>query len=936
MKKFLESVAADLYSKFGDNLSEIAVVFPNKRAKNFFNNYLYNEAEKTLWSPNYLTIRNLVENTAELSIADNFQLVSELYEVYAKHTKTTENFNDFYFWGELLIRDFDDIDKNMVDANQLFQNLQNLKKMQQTFDFLDESQHNAMEQFFANFSAEKQSDLKKKFVAIWDVLGNIYKEFRDKLQSQNLAYEGMLFRSMIEDKNLNINKLFGNKKYVFVGFNVLNACEKELFYLLKRHEKALFYWDYDEYYLQNKNHEAGFFMRENLRAFPNELSPENFNTFNNSNKRIKLISSPTENAQARYLHEWTQNLQNTQDAAVVLCNESLLLPILYSLPENINDVNITMGFPLSQTPVYNAISVLIDLQTKGFDKSKKEWVKSYVVKVLQNQYIQTFSPSINILKDKLLNNNNYLCSSEIFCCDKIVELIFRQVENAADFINYLIEILKTISEKNSTDSQLYNEAIFRAYTSLNRLLDLVSNKKLTLELKTIALLLKRLLSSISVPFAGEPTKGLQIMGILETRNLDFKNILIMSANENILPKSENEASFIPYNLRRAFGLTTFDKRNSIYAFYFYRFLQRAENITISYCSATKGLSKGEMSRFVLQLLVESNFEIETFDVQSQIKLPVTHEIKIEKTHEIVEYLKNKYTNSDSRLSPRALNMFIDCSLKFYFTYIAKLNLPSNNADSDNALFGKIFHKTAEIIYKKINKFENSYITSYDLDTFIDNGELLKNIVDEAMQIEANIANTSSYSTQQLIMRDVIADYTKKLLEFDKQNVPFILCKIETNIVENFSFETPLGNVAINLGGRVDRIDIKENVLRITDYKTGGTSKSIKSLEELFASSKNRNSYAFQALLYSIIIAKQNPQSGVMPLILYINKKLNELEDVKITFEKEKLNDIRQIEHEFFNCLNEVISNIFALDKPFAQTENTDVCTYCDFKQICRR
>jgi hypothetical protein len=365
-------------------------------------------------------------------------------------------------------------------------------------------------------------------------------------------------------------------------------------------------------------------------------------------------------------------------------------------------------------------------------------------------------------------------------------------------------------------------------------------------------------------------------------------------------------------------------------------LQRAENITITYCSAAKGLNKGELSRFLLQLLVESNFEIETFDIQSQIKLPAAGEIKIDKTPEIVEHLKNKYTHSDSRLSPRALNMFIDCSLKFYFTYIAKLNLPSNDADSNNATFGKVFHKTAEIIYEKINKFETSYINSNDLDMFINNNDMLKNIVDEAMKIEANITNTSDYSTTQLIMRDVISDYAKKMLEFDKQNVPFTMYKIEKDIVESFNFKTTLGNLDIYLGGRVDRIDIKENVLRITDYKTGGTNKPIKSMEELFVSSKNRNAYVFQALLYSIIIAKQNPELKVMPLILYINKQLNEIEDVKITLEKEKLNDIRQIEQEFFHCLSELIFNIFAIDKPFTQTEDKDVCIYCDFKQICRR
>ncbi|MDR1983842.1 MAG: PD-(D/E)XK nuclease family protein [Prevotellaceae bacterium] len=936
MKKFLELAANDLYRKFGENLSEITVVFPNKRAKNFFNKYLYNAAEKTLWSPNYLTISNLFENSGTLNLADTLLLVSELYEVYVANTKTDENFNDFYFWGEMLLHDFDDIDKNLVDAQQLFQNLQNLKKMQHTFEFLDENQQKALEQFFANFSLEKQSDLKKKFIEIWDVLGNIYQQFRDKLQSQNLAYEGMLYRSVIENGNLNINETFKYKKFVFVGFNILSSCEKELFSLLKRHEKALFYWDYDEYYIQNKNHEAGFFMRDNLREFPSELSAENFNAFSKNEKKIKLISSPSDNAQARYLHEWTKDLQDINDSAAILCNRSLLLPILYSLPENIKDINITMGFPLSQTPICDTINVLIDLQTKGFDKNKNLWNRNYVFKVLQNQYIQTLSPEINNTKNELLKNNNYHCPTDFFCSDNVLQSIFRPVDNANDFINYLIETVKNISQKNTTNNQLYNEAIFRTYTALNKLSDLLNNKKLRLEMKILSFLLRRLLFATNVPFAGEPTKGLQIMEILETRNLDFKNLLIISANENLLPKSESETSFIPYNLRRAFGLTTSDKRDSIYAYYFYRLLQRADNITISYGTAASGLNKGEPSRFVLQLPVETDFDIKLFDIQSQIKLPEISKIKIDKTPEIISFLKNKYSNNDSYLSPRALNMFIDCSLKFYFNYIAKLKLANDETDSNSIIFGKIFHKTSEIIYKEINKFEDSYITETDLDAFIGNKELLKTIVDEAMQTEANINDTANYSVQQLIMRDVIADYIKKLLEFDKSNIPFKLYKIETTLVEKFNFETSAGNIDVYLGGRVDRIDIKENILRVLDYKTGGSSKAIKSTEDLFISSKNRNGYALQAFLYSMIIAKQEPEFGVMPSILYINKKLTETEDIQIKFGKEKLKDIRQIENEFFNQLSKIILNIFNAEMPFIQTENEDVCAYCDFKQICKR
>jgi hypothetical protein len=936
MKKFLELTANDLYRKFGNNLSEITVVFPSKRVKNLFNTYLYNVAEKTLWSPNCLTINNLFESMSSLNLADTLQLVSELYGVYVKNTKTGENFNDFYFWGEILLRDFDDIDKNLVDAQSLFQNLHNLKKIQHAFDFLDENQKNALEQFFANFSIEKQSDLKKKFIEIWDVLSNIYQQFRNKLQSQNLAYEGMMFRSIIENKNLNIAETFKYKKYAFAGFNVLNACERELFHLLKKNEKALFYWDYDEYYLKNKNHEAGFFMRNNLSEFPSELPSEYFNAFLENPKKIKIISSPTENAQARYLHEWLKNEKNIDDFAVVLCNRALLLPVLYSLPENISNVNITTGFPLSQTPIYSTINVLIDMQIKGFDKKSGLWNKDYVLSVLQNQYIQTLSPEIENIKNKLLKTGNYQCSLEDFCSDENIKFIFSPIADSCKFVNYLIEILKNISQKNTATNQLYSEAIFRTYTSLNRLSDMLIDKKIVIEIKTLSILLRRLLLSINMPFDGEPTKGLQIMGILETKNLDFKNILILSANENLLPKSGSEVSFIPYSLRSAFGLATYDKTDSIYAYCFYRLLQRSDNVTISYSTATKGLNRGEPSRFILQLQVETDFKMDLLDIQSSIKLPVVDEIKIEKTPEIIALLQNRYSNYKSYLSPRALNMFIDCSLKFYFNYIANLKLPDSETDSNSIIFGNVFHKAAELVYEETGKFENSHISESDLEKFIENTEILKNIVDKAMQIEAEIGDSQNYSVQQLIMRDVIADYIKKLLEFDKINVPFTLYKMETALVDKFNFDTPSGNIDIYLGGRVDRIDIKENVLRVLDYKTGGTGKAIKSVEDLFISSKNRNGYAFQAFLYSLIISKQKPEFNVMPLILYVNRKLTETDDIQIKLGKEKLTDIRQIENDFFNLLSKIISNIFDEQTPFVQTKNEDICTYCDFKQICRK
>ena len=408
MDSFLKLVAADLYSRKEGQMARTAVVFPNKRAGLFFNEYLTQQSERPVWSPAYISISELFRSLSTREVGDPVKLVCELYKVFRAETQSSETLDDFYFWGELLLSDFDDADKNLVDTTKLFTNLQDLRAMMDDYTFMDEEQEAAIRQFFRNFSIEQRTALKEKFISLWDVLGNIYNGFRQILADQNIAYEGMLYREVIEQ--LNTDSL-PYDTYAFVGFNVLNKVEQALFRQLQDAGKAVFYWDYDEFYMNSAHHEAGEFIKRNLKDFPSPLPASSFRNLRQP-KEIRYITSPTENAQARYLPQWIrENLtKQERETAVVLCNENLLQPVLHSLPEEVKHVNITMGFPLSQTPVYSYLIALIELQIQGFNPKNGRYSFRQVTAVLKHPYTRRLTPEAEKLEKELTTNNRFYCA----------------------------------------------------------------------------------------------------------------------------------------------------------------------------------------------------------------------------------------------------------------------------------------------------------------------------------------------------------------------------------------------------------------------------------------------------------------------------------------------------------------------------------------------
>ena len=959
MESFLKLVAADLYKHTEGNLAHTAVVFPNKRAGLFFNEYLAQESESPIWSPAYVSISELFRSLSPWEVGDPVKLVCELYKIFRRETQSTETLDDFYFWGEMLISDFDDADKNKVDTDKLFSNLQDLRNIMDDYTFIDDEQEEAIRQFFQNFSIERRTALKERFISLWDVLGNIYKGFRESLASQNIAYEGMMYRHVIE--HLDVDKL-PYEKYVFVGFNVLNKVEHTLFTQLKAAGKAVFYWDYDEFYMKENRqavtHEAGEFIRRNLRDFPSPLSGELFKNLSKP-KEVHYIASSTENAQARYLPQWIRNNLTTpeKETAVVLCNEALLQPVLHSLPAEVKHVNITMGFPLSQTPVYSFLIALLELHTHGFNFKSGRYTFQSVVTLLKHPYTRQLTGQAELLEKELTRNNRFYPLPGELGKDEFLTRLFTPLSGNLNLCIRLSETLQQVAsiyqantsgtEDTDAFNQLYRESLFKAYTTINRFRTLIEEDELTVQSETFRRLLVKVLSATNIPFHGEPAIGMQVMGVLETRNLDFRHLVLLSVNEGQLPKSGGDSSFIPYNLRKAFGMTTIEHKIAVYAYYFYRLLQRAERITLMYNTSSDGLNRGEWSRFMLQFLIEWPHPITRQFLEAGQSPQGTSPITVEKTPDVMRRMQSLFdvrANPKAKFSPSALNYYLDCPLKFYYRYVAGLSAPDEvSAEIDSATFGSIFHYAAEHIYKDLTT-HGKVINKEALETLLRNEVKLQDYVDTAFKkLFFNVPQNEKpeYNGVQLINSAVIARYLKQLLQNDLRYAPFTFIASEMEVDEPIDIQTPKGVIKSRIGGIIDRMDSKDGTLRIVDYKTGGDADTPPHVESLFIPDKKRSNYVFQTFLYAAIMCRKQPTMKIAPALLYIHRAATETYSPVIQMgesrkPKEAVEDFSKYEKEYRERLQRLLEEIFNPEKSFTQTEIIEKCTYCDFKALCKR
>ena len=869
---FLSTLAQQLLTTYGTNLSQVTVVFPNKRASLFLNEELARLSDSPIWAPAYTTISDLFRSLSSREVADPIKLICDLHKSFVHCTGIDESLDHFYGWGQILLADFDDVDKHLAPADKVFANLRDLHELDDD-SYLTQEQRDIIRKFFSNFNESHTTELKQRFLSLWSHLYDIYLDFNARLTSQNLAYEGSLYRQVIENlrgnevedcvipfKNVlarrssscgmfferNNTVLLSPAKYVFAGFNLLHPVEQVLIDLLG--ESATVIHDTDE----------------------------------ETPKDVSIISATTNDIQARYIATWLKEKDRIaagSKTAIVLADESLLQTVIHCLPPEVTKVNITTGYPLSQTAAAQG-----KLQ----------------------------SPA-------------------------------------------------------SRESPLEQEAQFQMYTIMNRLQALVESGDLDVSDATLRRLMTQIIASTSIPFHGEPIEGIQIMGVLETRNLDFNHVLLFSCNEGNLPKGVNDTSFIPYSIRKAYGLTTIDHKVSIYYNYFRRLLQRADDVTLLYNNATNDGKTGEMSRFMLQLMVEGRHPI-TFKTLQAGQTPVLRNPQpVEKTEAVMQKLQSIDT-----LSPSALSRYLRCPLHFFYHYIAGLEeYEEEDERIDNRLFGNIFHKAAQILYTSL-----SQISPDTLDALLKSKVEIARAVDQAIKIELfhmedPMAKMPPLNGLQLINREVIIRYLHQLLALDRQFAPFTILALEQPIYTGASKRVL--DTSIRIGGIVDRIDLitlpdGTERIRVIDYKTGsGRLKPLPDVAAIFdpANIKFHSDYYLQSILYSCLLdnsaflnqreacvvplKKHSARGGttsqdvferdytgqpVSPCLLFIQHAGADNYDPTLIIGQAPITDVREIKDEFMERLNNLISEIFDPAIPFTPTEEGTRCKSCPFYALC--
>lgn len=902
MKDFLAYVAEDIISKYGTNLSHVAVVFPNKRASLFLNEYLARLAGQPLWSPAYITISELFRQQSTLQVADPIKLVCDLHKSFCLKTGSSETLDKFYGWGQLLLTDFDDIDKNMADADRIFANLRDIHELDD-ISYLTDEQREMIHRFFSNFSEDHNTELKERFLRLWSHFADIYHDFNERLTSQGLAYEGALYRQVASlacrrgtaTNGTSATPTFPYDHYLFVGFNLLQKVEQHLFTTLQHEGKAHFYWDFDHYYM--KQHEAGQYISRYLQLFPNELDTDSDEIYRNfcKPKHISYLSAPTENIQAHYVSSWLkERYQDGRRTAIVLCNESLLPVVIHSLPETVKKVNVTTGYPLSQTPVASFIQLWFDMRQLG-----------RIPRLMRIFKRHPYAKYIEELADEPLTS------------------VLRQIARCA---------------KDNISDPLFQESLFRAYTLINRLEDLQNSGDLIVDNITLQRLIGQLIQQTSIPFHGEPAEGVQIMGVLETRNLDFDHVLLLSCNEGNMPRGVNDSSFIPHSIRHAYELTTVDNKVSIYAYYFHRLLQRASDVTILYNNSTEDGQRGEMSRFMLQMMVESGHSIVQHTLLSGQSTSRWKPESIEKTSRVMNIIRQRWLEPDSPcLSPSAINKYMRCPLQFYYCYIADLreaDVPDDEQELDNRIFGNIFHEAADIIYHQLPRDINKAMLDHLLKSKVE----VERAVDEAFHKEMpNIP----FSGLHLINREVIIHYLRQLIKIDYRLAPFTILGLECDVARRLEWQADGATRSVAIGGRIDRLDLlSDGTIRVVDYKTG--SKRLEPLADVEAIFQPENihkhsDYYLQTFVYADIVSRQRHSSiKVSPALLFIQHAGADDYNPVLKLGKEPVNDIADFSERFNELLLQKISEILSTDIPFTPTNDLRVCSSCPYAPLCRR
>ena len=957
MKPFLYQVASLFYEKWEAEVSRLAFVFPNRRTGLFFQKYLSEVADTPLFSPTILTINDLFIQLSGKQSADRISMLFILYDIYIRQSGSTETFDEFLYWGEMLLNDFDDIDKYMANARMLFSNVTDLREIENDFDFLSDEQIAAIRSFWSSFYPRGDTPNQQQFLAVWQVLYDLYEEFRATLAAEGKGYEGMIFREVVESMERGESPDLPYEQIVFVGLNALSVSEERFLAQLQKREIADFYWDYVSDKVTDPDNKASYFVSRNLKSFPSsmKLPPEE-----KVKTEIEVIGIPSGIGQAKHVYtllsDWCKEAEMSSEealrTAVILPDEHLLIPVLNAIPEQIRRINVTMGYPLAGTPVASLIEYILALQknVRYIDRNPLFYFRD-VLPVLNHRYILSTSPEIisSLVKEITENNKIYISHTELEKTP-LLEILFTPVTGVEAFSDYLIKVLEelnkvmsALSDEEEEDApqrtnDLEQEFIFHYFTTVNRMKEVMKDARIEMKIDTFFRLLKRVTDTITIPFHGEPLSGLQIMGVLETRALDFDRLIILSMNEGIFPQRKAANSFIPYNLRRGFGLPTYEHQDSVWAYHFYRLIERASHVSLLYDTRSNGLQTGEVSRFVHQLHyhyeVPMRDKLVVYNVSSSKTPPLT----VPKREDIMRRLDAYRKGGSKAISASAINTYLDCPLKFYFSVVEGIREEEEVSETiESDVFGSILHKVMEELYKP---FQGKMVT-VDLlkairkDTALLTGAIARAFASEFFKTEV----VRSLTGQNYLIGEMIRKYVEKILERDGKLTPFVYIESERKINGLISLSD---HSEIRLKGFIDRVDEVLDAIRIIDYKSGSGTTTFSSIESLFnKEEKDRAKAVMQVFMYCWMYAHftENKGKTIQPGIYYVRSLFSDPFDPSVYHriergKSEKVEDFSGYAQAFEEGLRGCLDEIFNPEIPFTQTPTGKACSYCPFKGIC--
>lgn len=957
MQPFLHTVATELYNRHKNELYRIALVFPNRRQCVFFSYYLSQIIAPPALMPEQFTIEEMVQrsslNPIASRVAQSFVLYEAYREIMQRVIKDLPGYEKFAPLADILLRDFDELDAYSANIEQVYSQLKDIEAIEKTFDTLSEEQKEFLSTFWSSFPHNKKSSQQERFLELWDKLPQVYSLFHQRMQERQLSTQGVAYRNLAADKPSRKSFAEGWQHVAFIGFNAFNKAEETWLQRWQKQGKCSLWLDADAHYVNNPVHEAGHFIRRNLKSLKLKNELPLLQQLSEAQTPLNIIAAQGSIMQAKLLPQWLSGIKNISNMklAVVLADEAMLLPVLQSLPAGIGTVNVTMGYPLQQTALFSFIELFFEVQQDLYLHRGATVNHKLVQQFLQHALCDWPADTRQRMGQKMIKDiqlrvpvNELKHHSDIG--DYIFLPIFRSTEVFSRLLSLVASLHRHPNFKEDALLQGFFVQLWQLLQQLEQLFATLPAEQLSISF--LANSVRRHVSSTIVPFEGEPLHGMQIMGLLESRGLDFDHLLILGANEGVLPYTKRPVSFLPDSIRRAFKLSLPEHQDAISAYHFYRLLQRCQSVTLAYNTNITEQSTGELTRFVPQLEYETNFKITYTGLRFNLKTTAPLPISIAKSPEVMKYCNAYFSKVNPKyLSPSAINTYLTCRLQFYYRYIAGLKEPDDMQDEvDAKVFGSVVHKLMELLYKALHSKNGHWqVTAADVDWM--QQQIDMQLPEAFRQGWRERSKTPvEFTGRLLIVAEVVKQYAHTYLAYDATQTPFTIESLETTFREPFYIQVGDYKRPIHFGGYIDRVDHVQGTYRMVDYKTGADDTVFGTVEGLFDRNfKMRNKAALQTLIYAWNFRKQFPEKEQFePALLPLRKMQEKGEGFshqlvsKIRGDSKKISsyNINDTLDEMEGHLRKTLEELFDIFVPFSQTDDEEKCRYCPYIKLCRR